>query len=157
MGGWYFLIDNLSLKNLNFFRCKKEKKNSLYFCILKASKSNCLNTNFTELPRLIFGPNSYFCVEMVLLELKTASMSKFAESRKCRNGMQTIILTFKDVLKIHSILIFISYIFMFTNLFSLQYKEDHFVKFKTLSQLSPLLLHVSYYNFGIFWKVSTFD
>ena len=73
------------------------------------------------------------------------------------NGMQTIILTFKDVLKIHSILIFISYIFMFTNLFSLQYKEDHFVKFKTLSQLSPLLLHVSYYNFGIFGKVSTFD
>ena len=73
------------------------------------------------------------------------------------NGMQTIILTFKDVLKIHSKLIFIQYIFMFTNLFSLQYKEDHLVKFKTLSQLSPLLLHVSYYNFGIFWKVSTFD
>ena len=36
-------------------------------------------------------------------------------------------------------------------------EKNHFVKFKTLSQLSPLLLHVSYYNFGIFWKVSTFD
>ena len=42
---------------------------------------------------------------------------------------------------------------MFTNLFSLQYKEDHLVKFKTLSQLSPsycMFLIITLEYFGKF-------